>query len=76
MDIPDCYDPVYQEERRQAALDRREAHFPVCGCCGHRIYGGEKFFPLNVQKETLIVCEDCMGEAQDNVCTVEDVLYG
>ena len=76
MEIPGCYDPVYQEERRQAAMDRRESHFPTCGCCGARIYPGGQFYPLAVGKDALIVCEECASEMMDNPCIVEDVRYG
>lgn len=76
MEIPNCYDPVYQEERRQAEADRRAECFPTCGCCGHKIYPHEKFWVLLVIKDELIVCEDCRTEMEDSVCIVEDVRYG
>ena len=76
MDIPACYDPVYQEERRQAAIDRRESHFPICSCCGARIYPSGQFYELDVRKYALIVCEECASEMMDNPCIVEDVRYG
>lgn len=76
MDIPDCYDPVEQEERRQAAMDRRASHFPICSCCGARIYPGGQFYELDVGKDALIVCEECASEMMDNPCIVEDLNYG
>lgn len=76
MDIPDCYDPISQEERRQAQMDQHAKHFPVCGCCGHYVYSHEKFWTLNVRKSELIVCEDCKAEMDDSVCTMEALRYG
>ena len=76
MDIPDCYDPVYQEERRQAEWDRRAMRFPICDCCGARIYPGSQFYALEVRKDDLIVCEECASEMMDNPCYVEDAEYG
>lgn len=76
MNIPDCYDPVYQEERRQTDMDRRADHFPICGCCGHRIYPLECFYELNVKKNVLIVCEECASEMMGNPFIVEDIRYG
>lgn len=76
MDIPDCYDPVYQEERRQAAMDQQASYFPTCDCCGAHIPPGDKFYELNVGKCTIILCGECASEMMDNPCIVEDVSYG
>lgn len=76
MNIPDCYDPVYQEERRQADFDRWASQFPICSCCGARIYPGGQFYELNVRKDALTVCEECASEMMENPCIVEDVSYG
>lgn len=75
MKIPNDYDPVIQEDRQQAVMDRRAEYFPICGCCGHYIYPREKFYVLNVRKNELIVCEECKAEMDDSVCVVEDVSY-
>lgn len=76
MNIPDCYDPVYQEERRQADFDRWASHFPICNCCGAHIYTGGQFYKLDVGKDTLTVCGECASEMMDNPFIVEDVSYG
>lgn len=31
MEIPDCYDPVYQAERREAEADNSALHCEKCG---------------------------------------------
>ena len=67
MNIPDCYDPVYQEERRQASS--------ICDCCGAVIYPGGKCYTLYVGKDALIVCAECASYMMDNPCIVEDVSY-
>ena len=71
MEIPDCYDPVVQAER----LAGDDSHCPVCGCCGHRVRGGEKIWTLFVGKNPIIVCEDCKSEMEDNVAVVEEVAW-
>lgn len=76
MSIPDCYDPVYQEERRQAAFDLWASQFPTCNCCGDSIYPGGQFYKLDVGKYDLIVCEKCASEMMENPFIVEDVSYG
>lgn len=76
MSIPDCYDPVYQEDRRQADYDKWIQRLPVCGCCGSRIYPGGQFYELDVGKNAVIVCEECAEEMIDNPCIVEDTSYG
>lgn len=76
MNIPDCYDPVYQEERRQADFDRRASHFPICNCCGDHIYPGWQYYTLDVGKDALTVCDECAAEMMDNPCIVEDLNDG
>lgn len=63
MNIPDCYDPIYQAERREAEADRRAAMLPKCCFCERLIYPG------NPYREHLArsVCEDCFAELEDNV---------
>lgn len=31
MEIPDCYDPIYQAERREAEADEKALHCESCG---------------------------------------------
>ena len=59
MNIPYCYDPVYQEEQRQWKADARSI---PCDCCGHRIRIGNIYYQLNHRKEVLTICEDCKSE--------------
>lgn len=65
------YDYLYDPQQ-----DRRVRRFPICDCCGARIYPGSQFYPLEVRKDALIVCEECASEMMDNPCYVEDVSYG
>lgn len=64
---PDCYDPVYQEERRQAEWDRFAEHLPVCTLCRRRLYPGDKFHTACY----MIVCTFCKDELDDNEDVVE-----
>ena len=64
-DIPFCYDPVYQAERREYMADMEDAKRKHCDCCGHTIFPGERSYRLLVRKMELIVCSDCMEEAAE-----------
>lgn len=72
-DIPDCYDPVFQEERRQYEADRREAMRLFCDCCGREIAGGKRFYPIELRKSTINLCGDCMDEVTE--CIWEGIEY-
>ena len=69
-------EPWISEMQQQAAMDRWAGQFPICDCCGARIYPGSKFYQLEVRKDALIVCEECASEMMDNPCYVEDASYG
>lgn len=71
MEIPDCYDPVYQAERLEAAADRRSAWYPRCGCCGEAVPPGRSYFELNVLGKELKVCGVCRGLMDLNEVLVE-----
>lgn len=71
MRIPDCYDPVFQEERRQAAFDRRAEGYPVCGCCFRRICPGGRYYELSVGGQPVKVCAGCKGVMEINQGLVE-----
>ncbi|MGM9627280.1 MAG: hypothetical protein ACI3V4_04205 [Faecousia sp.] len=45
------YDYLYDPQQ-----DRRVDRFPLCGCCGHQLYGGDTFYELDVRGDSLIVC--------------------
>lgn len=65
--LPDCYDPVYQEERRQQEWDEYADALPVCTLCRRRLYPGDKFRTARYQ----IVCTRCMDELGENEDVVE-----
>lgn len=67
MEIPDCYDPVRQEEQRQKNWDDFVEDLPVCTLCGHSVYPGQRY---NETRDS-IVCSSCMEELIDNPCWVE-----
>lgn len=67
MQIPDCYDPVYQEERRQAQWDKYAEDLPVCTLCRRRLYPGDKFHTARF----MVVCTSCTDELNENVDIVE-----
>lgn len=50
MRIPDCYDPIYQAEAREAA--RLTVH---CCDCGKELTGDDPVFDWNGD----LLCEDC-----------------
>ena len=73
MNIPNCYDPAVQEERRQRDWDRWIQQLPTCGCCGTPLRGGDVYFVLMVGDENLIVCDSCREQMEENVCCVEEM---
>lgn len=72
MNIPDCYDPADQEDKRQAEWDKFADNLPVCGCCGRSIYTGSRYCMLNVRGEYLNVCESCKDRMEDEVHYVRE----
>ena len=71
MDIPNCYDPVYQEERRQAEADRVASLRPVCACCFKPVIPGRPYYTLSVQKEQCAICEDCKENLDESEAYLE-----
>ena len=69
-------EPWVAEMQHQMAMDRLAEHFPICSCCGHRIWSHESFYRLNAGKDALTVCEECASEMMDNPCIVEEFDYG
>ena len=59
--IPDCYDPAFQEERRQREWDEWSAQFPECICCGHRIFPGKRYRTAFRKR----ICEECVAQLID-----------
>lgn len=68
MGLPDCYDPVYQEDRRQREWDKFVENLPVCGCCGRSVYPNSVYYELDmmIKKETIIVCEACKSDLDES----------
>lgn len=56
--IPDCYDPVYQEETAQRAHDAWLQTRPICKDCKRHI-SSEKCLPIFEYGITEYVCERC-----------------
>lgn len=67
MQIPNCYDPVQQAERREEHWDDYVMKLPACTLCKRRLYPGTKFYTAHYQ----IVCPSCKDELEDNVDIVE-----
>lgn len=67
MKLPDCYDPVFQVERREAEWDAFVDMLPVCTLCKRKLYPGDKFHTASYW----IVCPRCVEELQENEDIVE-----
>lgn len=61
MNIPDCYDPVYQAERREAKWDAYIKPLRRCDLCHTSIYPGNRY------RECFngTVCSDCFEELSE-----------
>lgn len=57
MDMPDCYDPVYQEERRQRKWDEHCVSALACSYCGSSVY----LYPTYTKIGDLIYCQRCVS---------------
>lgn len=68
MEIPDCYDPIYQAERREAEADRNRAVLPRCDLCRDVIRPG------SVYHECIggTVCHKCFEELSDSAFLQEE----
>lgn len=71
MDIPNCYDPVYQEERRQAEADRAVSLRPVCACCRKPVIPGRPYYTLSIKKDPYTICEDCKDDLEESETYLE-----
>lgn len=67
-EIPNCYDPVVQEERRQAKIDKFLKVLPHCTICESAI------FPGTLYREAFRkpVCRFCFEELKNNIEIVPD----
>lgn len=71
MDIPNCYDPVFQEERRQLQADLAASQRPVCDCCFRPVRSGSPYYTLSVRKVRLTICEDCKEDLDESETYLE-----
>lgn len=67
MNLPDCYNPIAQEDRRQAEWDELADLLPVCALCRRRLYPGDKFHTAS----HMVVCPRCLEELNDSEDEVE-----
>lgn len=65
MEIPGCYDPIYQAERREAEADSNALH---CENCGEPIY--DEYWDICGD----LLCEKCAARMYRK--NVEDLRYG
>lgn len=68
MQIPDCYDPVAQEEHRQARWDRFAGKLPECALCRKKLLPGDKFHAAGC----MAVCPSCVEELNENIEILEE----
>lgn len=66
--IPDCYDPVFQAERRERVWDEYRRRTPCCDLCRETIRPGCPYRECS----TGTVCEDCFEALMDNVNLYEE----
>lgn len=67
MNIPDCYDPVYQAEQREREYDRVQALLPKCCFCEQRIQPGQPYR----EYLALQVCGPCFEELKESIQVVD-----
>lgn len=65
--IPDCYDPVRQEETRQAEWDRAMESVPRCSCCRESICPGDYYH----EHQGMILCHRCFNRLEDSEILLE-----
>lgn len=66
MNIPGCYDPIYQAERLAMEQDKMMENTMLCTACGSTLYPGDTYHA----HRRLVVCPDCAEELQINTYTV------
>ena len=67
-EIPDCYDPIYQAEEREAKWDRYVEKLPVCTLCRSRIFPGSKIHTACC----MVVCASCVETLNDDYEILEE----
>ena len=63
MQIPDCYDPVYQAEQLALEQDKLMEDTVCCTFCRRTLYPGEKIHVAGFR----VVCPSCLEELQENI---------
>lgn len=72
MNIPECYDAVRQAERREAALETREARRVHCGCCGRVIELGEYVYTVLLHTDSFALCRSCKDDVDESETIMEE----
>jgi len=67
MEIPYCYDPVYQAERLAMEQDKLMENTVCCTLCNRTLYPGDKIRVTRRQS----VCKHCFEELKENEDIVE-----
>ena len=67
MNIPECYDPAFQEEQRQAEWDKFAEQLPTCAVCRRKVMPGERYHVAHC----LAVCHNCKEELDESENIVE-----
>ena len=70
--IQTCYDPVAQEDRRQAKVDEFMNGLPHCVICGSAIFPGAKYHEAFRKPVCKPVCNYCFEELEANVEYVDE----
>ena len=61
MGIPDCYDPVEQERRRDLSYTAMIMRRPCCECCGEHLTS-ETYLDLSAFGLNGVACERCIDK--------------
>lgn len=67
MNIPSCYDPIYQAEQLALEQDKLMENAVQCSVCRRTLYPGDK---CHAHRQ-VIVCPSCLEELQDNIEIIE-----
>lgn len=67
MNIPSCYDPIYQAEQLALEQDKLMENAVQCSVCRRTLYPGDKCHA----HRKVIVCPSCLEELEDNIEIIE-----